>query len=59
MVSQASEAPKATEQAAAAEETKQAITTENMPTQGAVLTSDFTHLQRMYQAQNMTRGIAP
>ena len=36
-----------------------AITAENMPSDGVMLTSDYTHLQQMYAAQNMTRGIAP
>ena len=30
--------------------TKEAITAENMPTAGVMLTSDYAHLQQMYQA---------
>ena len=47
--------PKAVEATAAAVErdagtTKEAITSENMPTSGVMLTSDYAHLQQMYQA---------
>ena len=38
---------------------KAPVTAETMPSSGTVLTSDFQQLQQMYQAQNMTRGIAP